>query len=107
MVKKLDEINQDLIDILPERITVGIGISYGPVIAGNLGSDERLTYAITGNVVNTAKRIEALTSDLSNAILISESIYVKTKTIISTKPWGEVSVKGKEKKIMVHQLILA
>ncbi len=105
MMKKLEEINKDLKDILPEKITVGIGLNYGPIIAGNLGSDERLTYAITGNVVNTAKRIEALTSDLSNAILISESIYKKTKAIISTKPWGEVSVKGKEKKIMVYQLI--
>lgn len=105
MIKKLEEINKDLNDILSERITVGIGLNYGPIIAGNLGSDERLTYAVTGSVVNTAKRIEALTSDLSDAILISESIYDKTKRIISTKPWGEVSVKGQEKKIMVYQLI--
>ena len=40
-----------------------------------------------------------MTRDLSNAILISESIYEKIKPSISTKSWGEVSVKGKEKKI--------
>jgi adenylate cyclase len=79
MIKKLEEINSDLKDILPERFTVGIGLNYGPIIAGNLGSEARLTYAITGDVVNTAKRIESLTQDLSNSILINDSIYEKTK----------------------------
>ncbi len=105
MIKKLDEINGELKDILPEKFTVGIGLNYGPIIAGNLGSDERLTYAITGDAVNTAKRIESLTSNFPNTILISESIYKKTKTLVSTKPWGEVSIKGKEKKIMVYQVL--
>ncbi len=105
MIKKLEEINNDLEDILPERFTVGIGLDYGPVIAGNLGSDDRLTYAITGDVVNTAKRIESLTSDSSDTILINESIYEKTKALVSTKPWGEISVKGRKKKILVYQLL--
>ena len=87
MIKKLEEINNDLVDILVERLTVGIGLNYGPVIAGNLGSADRLTYAITGDAVNTAKRIESLTSNLSNAILINEPIYEKTKELISAKPW--------------------
>jgi len=105
MIKKLEEINRDLTDILPQKLTVGIGLNYGSIIAGNLGSDDRLTYAITGDAVNTAKRIESLTRDLSDTILISETIYEKTKDIFSTKLWGEVSLKGKEKKILVFQLI--
>jgi len=105
MIKKLDEINSELADILTTRLTVGIGLNYGPIIAGNLGSAYRLTYAITGDTVNTAKRIESLTSNLSNAILMNESIYEKTKELISAMPWGEVSVKGKEKKVMVYQVL--
>ena len=105
MIEKLTEINNALADILTERLTVGIGLNYGPVIAGNLGSEDRLTYAITGDTVNTAKRIESLTSNLSDAILMNESIYEKTRDLISAKPWGEVSVKGKEKKIMVYQVL--
>ncbi len=105
MIKTLEEINKDLADILSERLTVGIGLNYGSIVAGNLGSDDRLTYAITGDAVNTAKRIESLTSNFSDIILINESIYEKTKELISTKPWGKVSVKGKEKKIMVYQIL--
>jgi PAS domain S-box-containing protein len=105
MIKKLVEINKDLADILPQRLTVGIGLNYGPIIAGNLGSDDRLTYAITGDAVNTAKRIESLTSNLSDAILITESIFEKTKELISAIHWGEVSVRGKKKKIMLYQVL--
>jgi PAS domain S-box-containing protein len=105
MIKKLEDINNELKDILNEEITVGIGLNYGQIVAGNLGSDERLTYAITGDAVNTAKRIESLSSTIPNAILMSESIYEKTNNLVSAKPWGELILKGKAKKIKVYQLL--
>jgi PAS domain S-box-containing protein len=81
MVFKLNEINAQLKNIINEDLVIGIGINYGPIIAGNLGSPERLSYSITGDAVNTAKRIESLTRELPNAILISQSIYDKTKDL--------------------------
>jgi PAS domain S-box-containing protein len=105
MIKRLEEINHDLADILSARLTVGIGLNFGPVVAGNLGSADRLTYAITGDAVNTAKRIESLTGNLADTILMHESVYEKTKELVSTKPWGEVSIKGKGKKVMLYQFV--
>lgn len=105
MIERMEIINHALSDILTEKITVGIGVNYGPIIAGNLGSADRLTYAITGDAVNTAKRIESLTSNHANTILISELIYEKTKELISTKPWGQGTVKGKKKKITLYQVL--
>lgn len=104
MIKKLEEINLALKDTIGEPIIVGIGINYGPIIAGNLGSDDRLSYSITGDAVNTAKRIESLTEELPNAILISQSIYEKAQSSISTKPLGEVEIKGKNEKVKVYQV---
>jgi PAS domain S-box-containing protein len=105
MVYKLDEINASLTPVINENVVIGIGINYGPIIAGNLGSADRLSYSITGDAVNTAKRIESLTRDLPNAILISQSINDKTKELISTKPLGEVQIKGKNKKVNVFQVL--
>lgn len=105
MIRKLEIINEDLSHILNNELSVGIGLNYGPVIAGNLGSDDRLTYAITGDAVNTAKRIETLSSDFENMILMSESVHVRSKDLVSTQPWGEVSVKGRAGKIMVYQIM--
>ena len=92
-------------EVIGENIEVGIGINYGPIIAGNLGSDDRLSYSITGDAVNTAKRIESLTGRLKNAILISQSVYDKANQHIQTKPWGEVQIKGKNKKVNVFQVL--
>jgi len=105
MVKKLKEINDQLKHIVNEEIVVGIGINFGPIIAGNLGSPDRLSYSITGDAVNTAKRIESLTRKLPNAILISQTIYDITKDKVLTKPLGEVEIKGKNEKVNVFQVL--
>lgn len=105
MVRKLEEINIQLRSTINEDIVVGIGVNCGPIIAGNLGSDDRLSYSITGDAVNIAKRIESLTRGLPNAILISEAIYLKTNGLINTIPWGEVEIKGINKKVKVFQLV--
>jgi PAS domain S-box-containing protein len=105
MVAKLKEINDVLRATVNEDIVVGIGINCGPIVAGNLGSNDRLSYSITGDAVNIAKRIESLTRELPNAILISEAIYHKTQKHISTIPWGEVDIKGKNKKVNVFQVV--
>ena len=55
----------------------GIGIHTGVVIAGGLGTSDRLHYTIIGDTVNTTQRLEALTRDLfdCSAILVSHSTY--------------------------------
>jgi PAS domain S-box-containing protein len=105
MVRKLDDINDRLRSVINEKLVIGIGINYGPIIAGNLGSDDRLSYSITGDAVNTAKRIESLTRELPNAILISQSVFEKTRSLVLTKPWGEVQIKGKNRKVNVFQVL--
>ncbi len=105
MVIKLNEINNELKDIVNEEIIIGIGINFGPIIAGNLGSNDRLSYSITGDAVNTAKRIESLTVSLPNAILISQEIYDKTRDLVGSIPLGEVDIKGKNKKVSVYRVL--
>ena len=105
MIAKLKEINSTLNDTIEDEVVVGIGINFGSIIAGNLGSDDRLSYSITGDAVNTAKRIESLTRTLPNAILISQSIFEKVKTEVEAKPLGAVDIKGKNEKVKVFRVV--
>jgi PAS domain S-box-containing protein len=105
MINGLKELNKILKEELNTEIVIGIGINYGSVIAGNLGSDIKLTYSITGSPVITAKRIESLTAASPNSILISQSVFDKVHTEVKTKPWGKVNIKGKDEKINVYQVI--
>jgi PAS domain S-box-containing protein len=105
MVERLEAINAELRGSIPRDIYVGIGMSYGPVVAGNLGSEERISYSITGDTVNTAKRIEALAKTGANTILVGEELHERARHLVTTRPWAPVSVKGKGKPVKVYELL--
>ncbi|HZV44157.1 MAG TPA: adenylate/guanylate cyclase domain-containing protein, partial [Saprospiraceae bacterium] len=105
MIRQLDIINQELQEKLGISIKVGIGINYGPVVTGNMGCENKISYSVTGDTVNTGKRIETLTKEKPNTILISESVYAKTKHVINTIPWQPVNVKGKDEKLTVYEVL--
>ena len=105
MIAQLEKINQELQSSLGIHIHVGIGINYGPVIAGNLGCEDKISYSVTGDSVNTAKRIESLTHGHPDRILISDSVYAKTKHRLEVIPWEPVAVKGKNEKMVVYEVV--
>lgn len=105
MIKSLDAVNEMAAAKIDQRIQVGIGINTGFVVAGNLGSDDRIEFSITGETVNTAKRIEGLTKDSPNVILINQPTYDQVKHLFELKKWDPVSVKGKKELLTVYEVI--
>jgi adenylate cyclase len=53
-------------------ITISIGIHYGPVVLGDIGSERRMEFAVLGDVVNVAQRLEGLTRRLDCQIVVSD-----------------------------------
>lgn len=90
---------------LGREVSIGIGINSGTVVAGNLGSEDRLSYSVTGDTVNTGKRIETITRDAPNTILISEGVYQKSADLIEAKAWDPIEVRGKRDKLQVYEVI--
>ncbi len=104
MLDKLARLNERFAHVFPNPIEIGIGIHAGEVVAGNLGSEEKISYSVTGDTVNTAKRIESLTRDIPNSMLVSERVYEKVVQYVNAKAWAPIELRGKRDKIQLYEV---
>jgi len=104
MGKRLDTWNSARIAAGKAALRHGIGIHTGTVIAGNIGSSERMSYALVGDAVNLASRIQALNKDFGTQILVSGVTHAKLSSPVGLESLPAVRVKGRSAEVAVFAL---
>ncbi len=95
---------------LTAPMEIGVGVHIGDVIAGSIGSTERLEYTFIGDTVNTAARLESLTKKVGAFVLVSDDLHesLEDESIVARfENLGAHSVKGKAEPVPVWGVPLA
>jgi adenylate cyclase len=86
-------------------IEIGIGLHAGEAVTGNIGTEQRQQYSITGDVVILASRIEQLNKEFGSQVLASREVLESAGGIPpEAVPLGPVKVKGREQPIEIYRL---
>lgn len=94
-------------------LKLAVGVHYGPVVIGNIGSEQRLEFAVLGDTVNIASRLEAATREVGCRCLVSrdlieaakhEKVASTDKIIADLKPHAPIPVRGRDGQIEVFFL---
>lgn len=109
MMRAIDELNALRAQRREPVMVTGIGITTGVVIAGGLGSSDRLHYTIIGDTVNTASRLQGLTRELcsESAIIVGQTTLDalgEQQNLFLFEALGEHNVRGKAEILQVHRL---
>jgi class 3 adenylate cyclase len=90
-------------DHFGERLRIGIGVNSGPASVGSVGGGGRLEFAVIGDTVNVAARVEQLTRETGDTVLVTEA----TRTLmngagVELEPRGEVPIRGRADGVPVY-----
>jgi adenylate cyclase len=94
MLRRLDQLNEELGADGEAPMAIGIGLNTGRAIVGSIGSPERMEFTVIGNTVNVASRVESLTKTVGAALLLTESTRDALRQPIDLRDFPPQQVRG-------------
>jgi class 3 adenylate cyclase/GAF domain-containing protein len=84
-------------------LAMGIGLSTGEVVAGNIGSEMRVKYSVIGATVNLAARIEGMAS--GGQVFASDATFEEVRAIVRAAGSLNVQLKGLPHPVPIHEIV--
>jgi adenylate cyclase len=103
MRERMTELNRRWQRRVGRPLALHIGVNTGPVVTGRIGETADAAYAVTGDTVNTASRLQGAAP--AGEILVSDATYELTHHAFAFAPRAEVRLKGKSEPVTAYRLL--
>ena len=107
MIKELKTLQEKWSKNNVPVIDIGVGLSTGEAVGGNMGSEKRFSYTAMGAIINLGSRLEGLNKEYKTHLIISEATLQKLSLEPEILPLGEVLVKGKYQAVKIFAINVA
>lgn len=102
MTEALQGFNKRQSELGKPEFRIGVGINYGEVTVGNIGTEKKMDYTVIGDMVNLASRLEGLTKPYHQELIIAESLFPAIEHELPWRLLDTVAVKGKKKGVKIY-----
>ena len=105
MKESLRRLNADWASRGLRTFEMGIGVNFGEVIFGNIGSSRKMEPTVIGDAVNVTSRLEGLTKEYGRDLLIGEGAVDLAKDAFTFQFVDRVTMKGKTKPLRIYSVV--
>jgi class 3 adenylate cyclase len=99
MLVRMERYNDARLARGQDEVRMGIGLHYGEVVVGQVGSRTRREFTAVGDVVNTASRLEGLTKDQGLPVVVSDAVHRQlseaARARVPFEPLGALPIRGR------------
>jgi adenylate cyclase len=103
MIRAVEDLRGVLVLPGGAKFEIGIGLNSGPMVVGNMGSQQRFSYTVMGDNVNLGSRLESLNKYYGTQILISDTTYQAIREIVFCRELDTIQVKGKSQAVTIYE----